>query len=144
MRERFRKGHWPIPSDARVTRPQNITTSCGAHAEAQRRSHSLNSACATTGVAALSSTAARIEKALVSDDAIVTVDDAAWMKTVFATYRTHLVDQPRYVAVLVRRRREPRRWRWPYHKPHIPQPKAAKRPHQRYSASRPPRQCEVY
>ncbi len=59
--------------------------------EAIRLAHSLKSASAMAGAAALSQLAARVEKALAQDAAAVGVDDAAGMKTHFANYRAALV-----------------------------------------------------
>lgn len=62
-----------------------------ATAEAARLAHSLKSASAMAGAAALSQLAARIEKTLVQDAASLTTSDTADMDTHFANYRAALV-----------------------------------------------------
>jgi CheY-like chemotaxis protein len=59
--------------------------------DAIRLAHSLKSASAMAGAAALSQLAARIEQALAQDGTAVDADQTAQMKTLFSNYRAALV-----------------------------------------------------
>ena len=78
---------------AKLDQLGNLVGNKGAASDALRITHSLKSASALAGAAALAAIASSVEKALINDAATDTANDTARMKAMFATYRANLVDR---------------------------------------------------